>query len=187
MNDPLDTLAKVQAATARVVYGVRSDQYDDPTPCTEMDVRALLKHLVTCMQYFASVVDGVPYDVDSTPDVTAGDPAAAYDEAAHRVTAAWSAPGAFDRDYDLPFGRMPAAIALGTVTQETLVHGWDLAHATGQVLEIDPSIPEEMLAIASSMLGPTGRDAGVPFADAVPIADDAPALDRLVAYLGRRP
>lgn len=38
--------AETLRGTARVVDGVRADQLEKPTPCTEWDVRALINHMV---------------------------------------------------------------------------------------------------------------------------------------------
>ena len=40
----------------------------------------------------------------------------------------------------LPFGEVPGAVALGIHTVEAIVHGWDLATATGQPAAIDPEL-----------------------------------------------
>jgi uncharacterized protein (TIGR03086 family) len=69
---------------------------------------------------------------------------------------------------------------------ETLVHGWDLARATGRELDVPAQVAEAELAFSRDLLGrlPAGR---TPFAPSRPVADDAPALDRLAALLGRAP
>jgi uncharacterized protein (TIGR03086 family) len=70
---------------------------------------------------------------------------------------------------------------------ETLVHGWDLATATGQRLPGSAdALAEGVLDFSRALLArlPEGRH---PFAPPRPVADDAPALDRLVALLGRDP
>lgn len=69
---------------------------------------------------------------------------------------------------------------------ESLVHGWDLAEATGQPSDIDP----DLCAVAwDNVQGVTDelRGAGRPFRPAIGVPDDAPAADRLVAWLGRQP
>jgi len=69
---------------------------------------------------------------------------------------------------------------------ETLVHGWDLARATGQPLAFPDEIVEVEIEISRKLLDglPPGRSS---FAPPQPVADDAPAIDRLAALLGRRP
>jgi uncharacterized protein (TIGR03086 family) len=69
-------------------------------------------------------------------------------------------------------------------TVETLVHGWDLARATGRPTPFPDELVEAELAFSRDLLEriPEGRQ---PFAPSRPVADDAPAIDRLAALLGR--
>ena len=66
---------------------------------------------------------------------------------------------------------------------DLLVHGWDLAQATRQPSELLNDLAERALAFARVQLSTqprTGR-----FAPAQAISEDAPAIDRLAAFLGR--
>lgn len=68
---------------------------------------------------------------------------------------------------------------------EQLVHGWDIAQATGQRVEFPGEIAEQELAIGRRMLVDvphTGR-----FGPAHQVLEDAPAIDRLAAFLGHQP
>jgi uncharacterized protein (TIGR03086 family) len=69
-------------------------------------------------------------------------------------------------------------------TVETLVHGWDLARAVGRPAPFPEELAEGELAFSRDLLDrlPAGR---TPFGPPQPVADDAPALDRLAALLGR--
>ncbi|GAC1399435.1 MAG: hypothetical protein NVSMB65_17510 [Chloroflexota bacterium] len=58
--------------------------------------------------------------------------------------------------------------------------------ATGQHPAFDPDVVQAALQFTMQTLPPV-RPPGSPFAAPVPVADDAPAIDRLVAYLGRTP
>ena len=68
---------------------------------------------------------------------------------------------------------------------ENLMHGWDLARATGQVTsELPEDLAEQTLAMWTRQLGGRPRES-MPFAAAQPAPADAPAIERLAAYLGR--
>ena len=69
---------------------------------------------------------------------------------------------------------------------ELLVHGWDLSRATGLPFPVPDDLAEGELAFSRPMLErvPAGRRS---FAPAQPVGEDAPAIDRLVALLGRSP
>ncbi len=76
-------------------------------------------------------------------------------------------------------------VALHLRLVEALVHGWDLATATGQVVpRYDEALLDQELAFTEAQLSnlPPGRR---PFGPPQPVANDAPAIDRLAARLGR--
>jgi hypothetical protein len=68
-----------------------------------------------------------------------------------------------------------------------MTHGTDLAMATGQTIPYSEAEAAETLARAEKTLPPQYRGDHMPFGHIVPIANDAPAVDRLHAFLGRRP
>lgn len=80
--------------------------------------------------------------------------------------------------------QLSAAVALHLRITELLVHGWDLARATDQVVTFPEDLAGQELAFTRVALAdiPPGRR---PFAPPEPVADDAPAIDRLAACLGR--
>jgi hypothetical protein len=68
-----------------------------------------------------------------------------------------------------------------------MTHGMDLAVATGQSVPYTEAEAAETLARAEKTLPPEYHGEGMAFGPIVPIADDAPAIDRLAAFLGRGP
>jgi uncharacterized protein (TIGR03086 family) len=71
------------------------------------------------------------------------------------------------------------------VVGEVVVHGWDLAMATGQ----QPVWDDEVLAFVHKELVANvqwGRDMGV-YGPEVPVPEDAPLLDRILGLTGRNP
>jgi uncharacterized protein (TIGR03086 family) len=66
---------------------------------------------------------------------------------------------------------------------DLLTHGWDLARAIGQPVELPGDLVEQALAFAQVQLADVPRTGR--FDQAQPVADDAPAIDRLAALLGR--
>jgi uncharacterized protein (TIGR03086 family) len=180
-------------AAARIardtVAGVSPTQLAGPTPCTEYDVQALLGHLVGVFRRVASVASGVPA-IGSAPlvtDVPDDGWGATARAALHELEAAWADPAVLEREMRLPFGTLPGAAALASYTGEISAHTWDLAVATGQCPAWDERVLTGALAAVRSKLPTAERPPGVPFADAVPVPDDAPLIDRLVAWQGRDP
>jgi uncharacterized protein (TIGR03086 family) len=97
----------------------------------------------------------------------------------------WRVDGALDGSVQLGPVELPAQAALGLNQLDVLTHSWDVAEAIGVDRSMDPAIAEAVLA-ASQMIV-TDEMRGDRFAPAVTIAEDAPAHDRLAAFLGRHP
>jgi uncharacterized protein (TIGR03086 family) len=180
MTASIDQLALVHDENDRLVAAVRSDQWDARTPCTEWTVRDLLNHVAGGNRLFAAALRGEPRPVPQPAD----DLVTAVRDTAKDLVAAFRLPGALAREVTVPFGTVPGAVALHLRLNEILVHGWDLARATGQTAHFPDGIVEQELAFTR------GAIAGVPperrpFAPEQPVAGDAPTLDRLAALLGR--
>jgi len=181
-SDPIEQLASALDSTGRVLASIAEDQWALPTPCTEWTVRDLACHLVTGNDRFTSALGG---RASTTPVGTESDLPDAYHRSARELLSAFGQPGALDSSVDVPIGTVPGLAALHLRITEILVHGWDLARATGQAASFPEALAEQELVFSRAKLSdiPPGRR---PFAPPQPIADDAPAIDRLAAYLGRR-
>jgi uncharacterized protein (TIGR03086 family) len=208
-TDPRSVFAHAVATAGRAIAAVRPDQLDDPTPCDQFDVRAMMGHMLVVLRRVALLGEGD--DPMALPRVVTGiaDDAwpAAWTDDAHRVQAAWIDEGTLSRTMVLPWVTAPGAAMLGMYTSELTVHTWDLAIATGQHPEWDADVIA--LALQAALRGlPSGdREAafaelianlpptapagfgadGRPFGNPVTVAADAAAIDQLVAWYGRRP
>ena len=167
-----EQLADALERTGRLIAGIRPDQWNLPTPCTEWDVRALVDHLVNGNTVYARALGA---EIAPTSE---------YDPSAAAVLHAFRQPDAMSRVVQVPFGRVPGAVALHLRLTELLVHGWDVARATGQQTDFPEALAEQELEFSRGALGSIPPDRS-PFAPSRPAADTAPALDRLVACLGR--
>src|SRR5436853_3003020 len=132
-------------ATRRVVAGIGPDQWTQPTPCEGWDVRTLLNHVVSGNLWVAELATGRTIaDVGSKLD---GDqlgaaPLDAYEESAEAAAAAFEAPGALDAPCAVSYGPVPGSVYAGHRFIDVLIHGWDLAAATGQDRTLDPTLVE---------------------------------------------
>ncbi len=175
------------ATTGRIVEGVQPEQLRHPTPCPDWDVRLLLHHVIGANWMFAGVAAGGRMDPSGhMPELAALDPSDAYAQSAAAVLDAWKQPGALDRRCHLSFGDMPARATMAIHFLDTVVHGWDVARATGQDTTIDPELAAAGLFVAEGMISDALRATGA-FGPAVPCPPDAPAGERLVAFTGRKP
>lgn len=185
-NEHTDRLAAAYEHTAAVIGKVSEADLDRPTPCTDWNVRELLNHTIGVMFGIAGGVTGRSANVDDAPDFTAGGgTAAAFEQAVQASLAAWGGDGVFDDTVNFGAGDMPAAVGIGINMLDTLTHAWDLAEAIGLDRSMDPELAESALAAAEVTVSDDIRPGR--FAPAVAIADDAPAHDRLAAFLGRHP
>jgi uncharacterized protein (TIGR03086 family) len=180
----VDLDRRAGAALAALIDGVSTDQLDAATPCPAWTVRALVGHLIAGNLKYIEIARGTDWS-RGAPDVELDDdPAAMYRRTADTMLEAWGRPGALERETPLPVGRGRAEAALYIHLGETLVHGWDLAMATGQTPVFDDDVVEASLTQFRSWLPPQ-RPPGSPFSDARPVGEDAPLIDRLAGYLGR--
>ena len=186
----LTTMRRACEATGRVVEGVRPDQFGLATPCTEWDVRALLNHLLGTLALGEALLLDAQPAVKVAPgevpdvDLVGHDPAQAYRLGTKALLVA-AGGDALTRSHHTPLGEMPGAVLGGFTTLDILVHGWDLAKATGQDPTLEPSLAEELLGFARETLSESTR--GPRIGPPVAVGADAPATERLVGYLGRQP
>lgn len=173
--------------TGRIVVGVRPEDLPKPTPCKDWDVRLLLNHIIGGNKMVAQVARGGRVDASGVmEDHTFPDPGSNYLASADELLAVWAEPGALERGVHMPFGDIPGSAAVSIHFLDIVVHGWDLARATGQDTTIEPDLAAEALDISHGLLSPELRATGV-FGPEVPVSDDHPLHDRLVAFMGRRP
>ena len=177
-------------AVAAVLDGIRDDQLTDPTPCPDFSVADVLDHLSGLALAFTMAARKEPLPGDGAPDVDGTRLSPAWrteiPAALDGLATAWTDPSAYDGLTMAGPIQMPADIAALVALDEVVVHGWDLARATGQPYSPDDATVLACLGFASSFEVPPEAGAG-PFGPAVLVAADAPALDRLAGATGRDP
>jgi uncharacterized protein (TIGR03086 family) len=206
-DDPRTVFATAVATGGRVVAAVRPDQLGLPTPCADFTVRDLLGHLVSVLDRVALLGRGgnpfEPGTAHEAPVVPDDGWATAWTGAAHRVQAVWADDAVLSLPMTLPWLTAPGAVVLASYTSELTVHTWDLATAIGAGVQFDDRVVEVSLASITAGLPATDRAenfrkviesmpedqrrAEPPFGEAVAVPEDAPAIDRLVAWTGRTP
>ena len=170
---------------ASIAGNVTPAQYTDSTPCAEWDVHALLNHMISTHHMMTALLND---EVPAEPlDEIGDDPGGAYKLAIDASIAAFSQPGALDKVIALPVGRTPGSIALALTVMDNVVHGWDLATATGQPSPIDEGLAAGFLEQMRAMPLPRQPAPGAPFAAEVPVPDDASNAEKLLGFLGRTP
>jgi uncharacterized protein (TIGR03086 family) len=176
--------------TGRVVASVTDDALDGSTPCEGAPVRQLVVHVEGLSQAFtAAGAKDLGELTDSAPDPSESALADGWrtriPELLETLAAAWRDPSAWTGmtragGVDLP-GEVAGLVAL----DEVVLHGWDIAVATGQTYEPD----DASVAVVHGFLTESRKEE-VPtslFGPVVDVADDAPTFDRALGLAGRDP
>ena len=179
-------LGPAAAAVTTVVAGVRDDQLGEPTPCPGMPVAGILDHLAGLTHAFRMAAEKTP--VDGAPQASADSLPADWrtriPAQLDALVAAWRDPAAYEGMTAAGGVQLPGEVAALVALDEVVVHGWDLAVATGQPYAVDDASVEAAMRFVASF--GDDRPPGL-FGPAVPVPDDAPALDRLIGATGRDP
>jgi uncharacterized protein (TIGR03086 family) len=178
--------ARAMAATRAVMEAVRPDQWSGATPCTEWNVRDIANHIIGENLWAVELLQGKTIaDVGNRldGDLTGADPAAAYAASVTSASAACTAPGAMEATCHLSFGDYSGADYVAQLFMDSLIHGWDIARATGQDTRLDPELVRACLPIAE-LLTTQFRSAGV-FGENLSVDPEADAQTRLLALVGR--
>ncbi len=145
------SLRPAASAVAALLPGIPDSALDNPTPCTELTVRALVNHVMGLSLAFRYA----------------------------------AAPEEWEGTSTIAGNVMPNHQVAMVALDELVLHGWDLAVATGQPFELpegtDPGLFEFITDLAS--------DGGIPglFGPRVSVAPDAPRFDHMLAMSGRDP
>ncbi|WP_405645980.1 TIGR03086 family metal-binding protein [Streptomyces uncialis] len=217
---PFVDLTSQARSVARLAEGVREDQLDAPTPCPDYAVRHLLGHLVSLSVAFR---DAARRELGPTTDTSPGsslpelpaDWRVALPGALAEMAEAWRDPAAWEGETRAGGVPLPGAVAGLVAVDELVVHGWDLARATGQEYAPDEAALRASEALLTPVEDPAADptedpatedpapkdssedSAGDPAGDAssgeglfgppVPVPDGAPLLDRVIGLSGRDP
>jgi uncharacterized protein (TIGR03086 family) len=173
--DLLDLYARA-SSWANEKVSAASDDLDARTPCDDWDVRTLLDHMLETQRYFLRSARGEEASPPSSSPakLISEDPTTDFERTRADMLRAFGEPGVVDK----------TGPALGIAFSDQLLHGWDLARATGQ----DATMPEGLPEAAYEMIHGRFTDdqrKGV-FKPEIAVQSDAPPQEKLLAYTGRR-
>jgi uncharacterized protein (TIGR03086 family) len=186
MTDIAELHARALDVTGRIVDGVPADRWHAPTPCGDWDARALVNHLVSRNWWAAELAAGRTIDEVGSRldgDLLGDDPAAAHADSAAAAAAVFRRPGALDAPCAVSYGPVPGSVYAGHRFLDVLIHGWDLAVATGQDYTLDPELMQACRQIIEPQLQ-AFRSAGA-FGPEVAVPAGTSAQTRFLALLGR--
>lgn len=174
------------AATAAVVLAVRDEELTRRTPCEGYDVRGVVDHLmgVLTVAEHAGRKAPQPEPTELWTDRMHGDWRARFTELVEAAALAWADDGAWQGETVL-LGRTFTAESAGRkLVGELVVHGWDVARATGRDYEPDPAAVRLVHEYFTRTLGESRNAAWGP---EVRVREGAPTLDRVLGLSGRDP
>ncbi|MEU8826616.1 TIGR03086 family metal-binding protein [Streptomyces sp. NPDC048636] len=172
--------------------GVSDDQLTARTPCAEYSVGDLLDHMMgLALAFQDSALKKGPADPERAAP---GQGSAARLEPGWReelprrldgMAAAWADPAAWQGDASAGGVTMPAEVMGLVALDELVIHGWDLARATGQPFDCDERSAQAVIGLLSqSALEDRPKEL---FGAVVPVPESAPPLDRALGLSGRDP
>ena len=175
-QDLLDLDGRASAWTLDKVAGA-SRKPDSATPCDEWDVRHLMNHMLQTQDYFVGAAQGrdVSPPSGSPPEILGDDPVADFEHARDETLRTFGDPAVVEK----------TGPSLGIAFSDQLLHGWDLAKATGQDTTMPAGLPEAAYEMIHGRFTDDQRQ-GV-FKPEVAVGPEASAQDRLLAYTGRNP
>jgi uncharacterized protein (TIGR03086 family) len=178
---------------ATLVRNVPDDMLGAPTPCPDYTVGDLLDHIGGLAKAFTWAA--TKSSLDTEPVSPLGDAARLQPDWRQRIPAdvevlaeAWRDPAAWTGmtkagPVDLP-GEIGGLVAL----DEIVVHGWDVARATGQPFDVDPVTLQAVHDLVIQFSGPgTEEQRAGGFGPEIAVPADAPLLDRVLGMVGREP
>ena len=171
-----------------VLAGVTDDRLDDATPCTDYTVGDLIDHLDQVVRGATALALGRPEEAGAAEPSRANlGPGWQAEMAAdlRALGAAWQDPAAWQGSHDPGGLELPNEVWAKIALTEVVVHGWDIAVATGRPLDV----PEPTLRACFDHVAEFVPKAPLPelWGPAMDVPDDAPLIDRIVAITGRKP
>jgi uncharacterized protein (TIGR03086 family) len=169
------------------VLAIGPDDWQRPTPCTDWNVRDLVRHLVYEELWAPPLLAGASIgDIGDRfeGDILGADPQVAWKEAAAAALASVSS-DVLRRTIHLSFGDFPGEEYLGQLTADHVIHTWDLARGIIGDDRLDPELVEFVYAFMEPQVDQWAA-AGV-FAAPLEVPAEADLQSKLLALTGRMP
>ncbi len=193
-GDPMSTLIE-QLDHALTEFGTRvsqvgPDQWHEPTPLPDWDVRTLVAHVVDeCRWAPYLLTGGSPAEAGDrfATDPLGEDPGAAWSAASTEAAGAFGREGALDQSVQVTAGEISARDYVWQLTVELTVHAWDLARGIGADDRLDPELVRRIHSeMAKDVDELTAKAAARGFAPRIPMPAHADLQTRMLGLVGRR-
>lgn len=182
-------MSECAAEAARVARAVGAGQLDGTaTPCADWDVRTLVNHWVLYTSHgmeHRALRTELPEELTVRDFTADADWAERYAAQLDRAVAAWSDPAAWEGTIGTGESAAPAEDTAAMLIEETALHGWDVARATGQEFRLSDAAAAHVLRTVEKTAALYRQYEG--FADEINVAADASGFERALALSGRDP
>ena len=191
MPNPIELYERAVSTMRPIIAGIKPEQLNAATPCTEWNVQQLLLHNLNVARMLEGILtgsltpDALPNPMDVSGPLPPEGAAAAYETSTANLLNAVRAPGMVDQVFDTPFGPASAGSLLNGIFGDVLIHQWDLAKATNQDFTMDDALAEVCRQVMEPHLE-QGRAAGF-IGPVIAVPDDASPGDKLLGLAGRQP
>ena len=182
--EPTEQLSAILPAVSALVDRIEPADLHRPTPCANFDVRGVLDHMMGLGATFSFMFRGQEPPAPSIPADHATVPSAEMRAVMDGLLDAVRSDGAMGRTIASPVGEMSGETFARLVAFDGLVHGWDIARATGQPFDVPDDVVAEVDAFARAALTDDMRD-GDMFKTATTPPDRATPIERVAAFSGR--
>lgn len=183
-----EQLSAAAVEMAHLVKGLDEAQFSLPTPCDDYTVRQLVNHLIAWCPVVEAIGIGMPLAPgrpDERVDYLAGDWRGRFLASLDRIRDSWQRDTPWEGNTELGFANVPSVIIGEKTLLEYVLHGWDLATATGQKLACDPKTSAAALRVTLNTAA-MSRKSGM-FKPEVAVPRTAPVLDQALGASGRDP
>jgi len=187
MSTVHEQLTEAADQAAHIVSATDPSQFGDKTPCAQWDVKELLNHLILWTAYS---FERRARNEQVGPEVTERDYAAEPDYAARyraqldRALAAWAPAEVWEGEIDTMGSKVPAPQIAEMMLMEMVLHGWDLATATGQPYEVSDEVAATVAKAVNASAEMYRQYDG--FAAEIEVGPDATVLQKALAVSGRQ-
>jgi len=190
------TFVDLEPATrhmADLIAGIPDDRLGAPTPCPAYTLGDLLDHVGGLALAFTAAATKTGGEIGAQGP--SGDASRLGDDWRTRIprdlaglAEAWCDPDAWSGTTQAGGVELPGEVAGLVALDELVIHGWDVAAASGQAYHCDRGLLEAVHGFVAQFSGPGQEEArnGL-FGPVVPVPDDAPLLDRVLGLTGRDP
>lgn len=181
---PTEQLSYILPACSALVDRIQVMQMNDPTPCEKFTVHDVVDHMMVLGGTFAYMFRGEQPPEPRPSGVYGWVPSKEFRNVMDDLLESVKSPGALERTIESPNGPMDGETFARLVAFDGLVHGWDLATATGQRLALPSAVVDAVTSFAHDALADDMRD-GDTFKQPTEAGASAGPIEQLAAFSGR--